>query len=142
MPKDRIILPFSDPLQEVQLDRREHVAHLEKVIEAVRPEFVALDSLRGSHKGEENDSRMQEVLHSVSKLAQKYNFNCLMTHHTNKPAPGMPDIISDVNRIRGSSAIAGQCRTVWALDQPDANSTFLRLHMIKNNIGPKATALG
>ena len=142
MPKDRIILPFADPLQEVQLDRREDIAHLESVIAVVRPAFVALDSLRGSHKGEENDSRMQEVLHAVSKLAQTYNFNCLMTHHTNKPALGMPDIISDVNRIRGSSAIAAQCRTVWALDQPDPTSSFLRLHMIKNNIGPKASPVG
>jgi len=143
VPKDRVVFPFPDPLREVRLDRSEDMAQLERVVKEVgKNPLLVVDSLRGSHRGEENDSRqMQNILSNLSKLVQRHNINCLATHHTNKPQPGEPDVISDVNRIRGSSAIAANCRTVWALDQPDPKSDRLRLHIIKSNLAPKPDAL-
>ena len=143
IPKDRVVLPFPDPLREVRLDRYEDMEHLERVVREVGENpLLVIDSLRGSHRREENDSKqMQNILSNLSKLVQSSNINCLATHHTNKPPQGELDVISDVNRIRGSSAIAANCRTIWALDQPDPESTCLRVHIIKSNLAPKPNAL-
>lgn len=143
IPKDRVVLPFPDPLREVRLDRCEDMEHLERVVREVGENpLLVIDSLRGSHRREENDSKqMQNILSNLSKLVQSCNINCLATHHTNKPPQGELDVISDINRIRGSSAIAANCRTIWALDQPDPQSARLRVHVIKSNLARKPDAL-
>jgi hypothetical protein len=138
--KDRVILPFPDPLQEVQSDK--HIGHLGDVLLEVDASLLIVDSLRGSHKNKENDSDMQRLLSDLSKVVQRYNICCLVIHHTNKPAPGMPDAISSIHRVRGSSAIAAQCRIVWALDDPNPGSGYLRLQMIKNNLAKQADPVG
>lgn len=142
IPLDRFLLPFRDPLQEVRLDNDDDLCQLEALVKTAQPVLVVVDSLRGSHKQEENDSRMQGILHSLARIAEAHNVAVLVIHHTNKPVPGEPDIIDSVNRSRGSSAIAAQSRIVWALDQPDPQSDWLRLHIIKNNLGRTGCAIG
>jgi len=142
IPKSRVVFPFEDPLREIQLDNAADMAQLERVVGYVVPSILVIDSLRGSNTGEENDSRMQGILKNVSRMVLKHDINCLTTHHTNRPPPGQPDVIQDVNRTRGSTAIAAQCRTIWALDRPNKQSEVLRLSVIKNNLAPKPEAIG
>ena len=143
IPKERIIFPFDDTLREVRLDNDADLQRLERVIEAVTPGLLVVDSLRGSHSREENASgEMQKTLSKLAKMVQRFNMCSLVTHHSNKPFPGEPSVIDSIDRIRGSSAIAANFRAVWALDQPDPDSDQLRLHIIKNNLAPKANPLG
>ena len=139
IPGERLVLPFEDPLREVRLDDAHDQNQLELVVDLVKPILIVVDSLRGSHGREENDSgQMQKVLHWLSKMAQKYEVTVLVLHHTNKPAPGLSDVINSVNRIRGSSTIGALCRIVLALDKPNPESDNVRLQMIKNNMAPLA----
>jgi len=134
IPKDRVIFPFKNPLEDVRLDDDRYRAQIETVIRVVKPTLVVVDSLRGSHGKDENDSRdMTKILSFLSRLARDYNIAVLVIHHVRKPTPGGPDVIS-LNRQRGSSATAYLARTVWALERPNPTSTALRLRVIKSNV--------
>jgi len=142
IPKDRVIFPFKNPLEDVRLDDDNHRAQIERVIREVKPSLVVVDSLRGSHGKDENDSRdMTKILSFLAQLARDYNIAVLVIHHVRKPAAGKPDVI-DLNRQRGSSATAYLARTVWALDQPNPASGWLRLRVIKSNVARIPDALG
>lgn len=134
IPKDRVIFPFKNPLEDVRLDDDNHRAQIERVIREVKPSLVVVDSLRGSHAKDENDSRdMTKILSFLSRLARDYNIAVLVIHHVSKPAAGVPDIIT-LNRQRGSSATAYLARTVWGLERPNPASDLLRLRVIKSNV--------
>ena len=66
--KERVILPFPDPLQEVQLDK--DIEHLDQVIQETKPSLLIVDSLRGSNKKDENGSTMQHMI-SASQTSPK-----------------------------------------------------------------------
>jgi len=134
IPKDRVIFPFQNPLEDVRLDDDKHRGQIESVIREVKPSLVVVDSLRGSHGKDENDSRdMTQILSFLSRLARDYNIAILVIHHVRKPGPGEPDIIS-LTRQRGSSATAYLARTVWGLERPNPESDLLRLRVIKSNV--------
>ncbi len=142
IPKDRVIFPFKNPLEDVRLDDDKHKAQIESVIREVKPSLVVVDSLRGSHGKDENDSGdMTEILSFLSRLARDYNIAVLVIHHVRKPGSGEPDVIS-LNRQRGSSATAYLARTVWALERPNPASALLRLRVIKSNVARIPDALG
>ncbi len=134
IPKDRVIFPFKNPLADARLDDDRHRAQIESVVREVKPSLVVVDSLRGSHGKDENDSRdMTRIVSFLARLARDYNIAVLVIHHVRKPAAGEPDIIT-LNRQRGSSATAYLARTVWALERPNPASDLLRLRIIKSNV--------
>jgi LmbE family N-acetylglucosaminyl deacetylase len=142
IPKKRVIFPFKNPLEDVRLDDENHRAQIERVIREVKPSLVVVDSLRGSHQKEENDSgAMTQILSFLARLARDYNIAILVIHHVRKPAEGQPDIIT-LNRQRGSSATAYLSRTVWGLEQPDPTSQALRLRILKSNVAGIPEPLG
>jgi len=135
IPPESIIFPFKDPLVDFKLEQ--HLTHLKSVVAYHKPvDLVVIDSLRGSHGGEENDSKaMQSVMSELVSLAKEFDVAVLVTHHTNKPGPGQPDLV-DLHRVRGSTAITANCRMIWGLEQPDPQDETVRLKVVKSNLAP------
>ena len=134
IPPENIILPFNDPLVAFKLEQ--HLENLKRAIAYHKPDLVVIDSLRGSHGREENDSKaMQSVMSRLVSLAKEFDVAVLVTHHTNKPAPGQPDLV-DLHRVRGSTAITANCRMIWGLEQPDPKDATVRLKVVKSNLAP------
>ncbi len=134
IPPESITLPFKDPLVDFNLDL--HLTDLKRVVAYYKPDLVVIDSLRGSHSRKENDSQaMQSVMSRLVSLAKEFDVAVLVTHHTNKPAPGQPDFV-DLNRVRGSTAITANCRMIWGLEQPDPQDETVRLKVVKSNLAP------
>ena len=132
IPPESIIFPFKDPLVDFKLEQ--HLTDLEKVIAYHNPDLVVIDSLRGSHRKEEKDSKdMQEIMSKLVTLAKRFNIAIIIIHHTNKPAHGQPDFV-DINRVRGSGAIAAQCRMIWGLEKPYPEHETVRLKVVKSNL--------
>jgi len=132
IPPESIIFPFEDPLIDFKLDQ--HLTGLERVIAYHNPDLVVIDSLRGSHRKEEKDSKdMQEIMSKLVTLAKHFNIAIIIIHHTNKPTHGQPDFV-DINRVRGSGAIAALCRMIWGLEKPDPEAETVRLKVVKSNL--------
>jgi len=132
IPPERIIFPFKDPLVDFKLDQ--HLTNLKRVITYHNPDLVVIDSLRGSHRKEEKDSKdMQEIMSKLVTLAKQFNIAIIIIHHTNKPTHGQPDFV-DINRVRGSGAIAAQCRMIWGLEKPYPEHETVRLKVVKSNL--------
>jgi len=140
IPPRQIIFPFKNPLDDFRLER--HLGQLEDVIDYHEPDLVTIDSLRGSHGKEEKDSTgMQKIMSDLVSLAKDFNIAVLICHHTNKPAPGQPDLVT-TNRVRGSGAIAANCRMIWGLEQPDPKDETVRLKVVKSNLASFPKPLG
>jgi len=132
IPPGKIIFPDIDPLVDFKLEQ--HLENLQKAIIYHNPDLVVIDSLRGSHRKEEKDSKdMQEIMSTLVTLAKQFNIAIIIVHHTNKPAHGQPDLV-DINRVRGSGAIAAQCRMIWGLEKPDPEAETVRLKVVKSNL--------
>ncbi len=102
IPFDKMILPLEDdPLASVDLLSDEHVGRIESLICKYKTKAVFLDSLRGSHDGDENCSRVGKVLQNLSKIAERTQAAVIVVHHTKKLDDG--EEIS-ANSSRGSNA--------------------------------------
>ncbi|MGB8645623.1 MAG: DnaB-like helicase N-terminal domain-containing protein [Anaerolineae bacterium] len=142
LPLGNIITPTGDALVDVRLDSPDHreavsrSAHLDDV------KFIVVDSLRGSHRGDENSSEVSEVVKWLAGLARDVNKPILLTHHLRKRGVFDSDGIS-LDRLRGSTAITQYARVVWSLDCPDpAAPEKRRLSVIKSNLGRFPAPLG
>ena len=140
IPPESIIFPFKDPLVDFKLEQ--HLEKLKRAIAYHKPDLVVIDSLRGSHdKPEKGSKDMKEVMSPLVTVAKRFNIAIIVTHHTNKPPPGQPDLV-DINRVRGSSAIAAYCRMIWGLDRPDPKDKTVCLKVVKSNLSPFPDYLG
>jgi len=140
IPRRQIIFPFKNPLDDFRLER--HLGQLEDVIDYHEPDLVTIDSLRGSHGKEEKGSTgMQKIMSKLVSLAKNFNIAVLICHHTNKPAHGQPDLVT-TNRVRGSGAIAANCRMIWGLERPDSEDETIRLKVVKSNLTSFPESLG
>ena len=84
---------------------------------------------------------MQDIMSKLVTLAKQFNIAVIVNHHTNKPGPGQPDLV-DINRVRGSGAIAAQFRMIWGLELPDPKDQTTRLKVVKSNLSPFPESLG
>jgi len=142
VPLEKVIFPFGDPLKDFRLDDEAHRRQLAEVIQYHNPVAIFIDSLRGSHRKEEKSSRaMQEIMSYLTALGKTFDIGIWLNHHVNKPQNDQPDKI-DINRVRGSGAIAAQCRTIVGLDKPDPKYNILRFTMIKSNLANFPDPLG
>ena len=142
LPLDRLLTPLSDPLEDINLGDPEHLKSLTQkaLLDDVR--LVVVDSLRGSHRLDENSSLTIEVVHRLAKLAQLSEKPVLLLHHLRKQGKLDGSEIT-IDRLRGSSAIVQPARVIWAIDTPDLrNPAVHRLKPIKNNLAPLAQAIG
>ncbi len=96
---------------------------LEAQLEDFRPALVIIDSLRRINHGSEvseNSAEFADNIYTLKETLQRYGASGLLIHHSNKDADAM-----GVNKLRGSSAIAGAVWGTITLDhipQPDPNN--------------------
>jgi KaiC/GvpD/RAD55 family RecA-like ATPase len=96
---------------------------LEKKIEDFRPDVVIVDSLKRITHGlqiSENSAEFADNIYTLKELFAKYNCSGILIHHSNKDKEA-----TGVNKLRGSTAIAGAVWGTWQLDhilRPDPNN--------------------
>jgi hypothetical protein len=96
---------------------------LEERLETFRPDLVIIDSLRRISIGtsvSENSAEFADAVYKIKELLFRYSAAGILIHHTNKNQDAL-----GVERVRGSSAIAGAVWGVWELShipKPDPNN--------------------
>ena len=115
--EDATNVQFVDSFKISQLDL------LEEWLESFRPTLVIVDSLRRISAGRqlsENSAEFADAVYQLKELIARYNAAAILIHHTNKNQEAV-----GVERVRGSSAIAGAVWGVWELAHvlsPDPNN--------------------
>ena len=143
LPLDRLLTPFENPLQDVQLDDPEHLAAVSALAKRPDVRLVIVDSLRGAHSRDENSSESIFLVKWLAQLARDTGKTIILTHHLRKRGLLDSDQRVNLERLRGSSAIVQTARLVWAVDAPDPNDEALkRLSVIKNNLARFSEPLG
>lgn len=96
---------------------------LEERLEVFRPTLVIIDSLKRIAHGQqvsENSAEFADSIYTIKELLTAYKAAGILIHHTSKNQEAM-----GVDKIRGSSAIAGAAWGIWQLDhipKPDPNN--------------------
>jgi len=140
LPAHRIKVPFADdPLRSVNLTNLEHLEQIEAVTNKHRCKLVVIDSLRGAHDGDENNSRVAHVLKELASIAERTKAAIIIVHHTRKL---YVDEELTANSSRGSNAILAMVRSQLGIDKPDKTSDWMRLQMLKENLGLKPRPIG
>ncbi len=139
LPLDRIITPFEDPLADVDLDDPDHRLAIADAAARDDVGYVVVDSLSGRSARDERGAAFGEVTGWLASVARDVGKPTSLTHHLRKRTPFDADPKVDVTleMVRGSTAVAQTCRTIWALSQPDPTSQWRRLSQIKNNLAAK-----
>ena len=134
IPLDRLLLPFKiDPLRAVNLMDGEHLKLIEALVNAHRTPLVVVDSLRGSHDGDENCSRVGAVLQSIAAIAERTKAAAVIVHHTRKLAAR--------RRYRAETPPEAatpswpSCGSQIGIDRPDPQSKWCRVRVLKENLG-------
>jgi len=115
--EDAANVQFVDSFKITQLDL------LEDWLESFRPTLVIVDSLRRISAGRElseNSAEFADAIYQLKELIARYNTAAILIHHASKNQEAV-----GVDRVRGSSAIAGAVWGVWQLDhilKPDPNN--------------------
>lgn len=95
---------------------------LEERLDIFRPKLMVIDCLRriAGKEVSENSAEFADNVYQVKELCTRYNCSLILIHHSNKNQDAV-----GVERVRGSSAIAGAVWGVWQLDhilKPDPNN--------------------
>jgi putative DNA primase/helicase len=136
LPASRLLVPDSDSHS---LDRPEDTELLERMIRRNKLPLVIIDSLRGSHGQDENNSKVGEVLKALAGVAERTGAAVVVIHHTKKMAV---DEEATMNSSRGSNAIAAFARVILAIDNPSQDKHWRRIRVVKNNLAPSPEPLG
>jgi archaellum biogenesis ATPase FlaH len=140
LPATLIMVPFhDDPLGSVNLADDGDLARIEALICKYRMKLVVVDSLRGAHDLDENNSKVGQVLQKLAKIAERTGAAVVVIHHTHKLGP---DEEVTANASRGSNALVGLVRSQLGIDRPDKKSDWCRLRMLKENLGLKPEPIG
>jgi hypothetical protein len=140
LPAERIKVPFNDdPLRPINLSDAEHIAQMKALIVKYRIHLVVIDSLRGAHNGDENSSRVAEVLQNLASIAEETKAAIVVIHHTRKIHV---DEEMSADCSRGSNAIIAMVRSQLGIDKPNKDSEWCRLQMLKENLGLKPRPIG
>lgn len=86
---------------------------LEEKLETFRPALVIIDSLKRINSGRqvsENSAEFADNIYQLKELLSRYNASGILIHHSNKN----PEAVG-VDKVRGSSAIAGATWGIWDL---------------------------
>jgi len=132
--KIRIPSPGGDILAPLKIDTQEGWSELEYQIDTYKPELVIVDSLSGSHGGDENSAEIRGLLFNLAELARNKQIALLVTHHLRKKS-ALDGAKIDLGRIRGNTAIAQFARLIFAIDSPDLlDNRQKRLYVVKSNL--------
>ena len=107
----------------LRLDTEEGLGRFCQLIEACRPDVLALDPLVEFHGLEENSTHdMSAVFRNLDKLRERYKLACVICHHTRKPQREDNDR-GDPEGLRGAGYIFGK------------GDSFLMCHVVNRTQG-------
>jgi hypothetical protein len=133
---NRIQTPFADRKETFSLDRPDHIQQLSDVVNQYEPEAVILDSYRGAHSGDENNSRISTGLLAFAGVCEETGTAGLVVHHTRKMRF---DEDIDMNSGRGSGAFLASVVCQIAIDIPDPapgpRDATRRVQLLGENLG-------
>ena len=140
LPEERIKVPFpDDPLRRINLKSTEHLDRIESVICHYRCRLAVIDSLRGAHGDDENNSRIAQILQALTEIAERTNVATVLIHHTRKLFEGEE---LNPNSGRGSNAFWAMVRCQIAIDRPDKSSEWRRVQVLGENLGIAPQPIG
>lgn len=124
--------------QGISLSTDDGLARLEQEIRAQEPDVVMLDSVQQVFQVEENSAAdVGRVFGRLFKLRDSHGVTFLLIHHQRKTlANGHNDALESV---RGSTAFATQCSTVWTVRH--ATSEAIKLQQVKRRGGRKRSLI-
>jgi len=129
----RIKLPFKgEPFRAIDLDNKEHIDRLFNVVCRYKCELVVVDSFRGSHRGEENSSKIVVPMQNLADIGAETNAAVTLVHHTKKMHEG-EEIVA--NSGRGSNTFLQMVSSQLVVDQPNPKSKWRRLQVLGENLG-------
>ena len=123
------------------------VARIGRTAEQLGCRVVIIDSLRGSHRLDENGAQMAALLQDLGSLAQESDLTVIGIHHLRKRS-NMEGSRMTLDRLRGSSVLAAVARSVITLSQPEeeqpagGEEPAILVESIKSNFSMLPDALG
>lgn len=142
LPRDNILFPLSDPMDDVLLDNPDHVQAIENAARLDDVRAVFLDSLTGTTLQDMNKARTFHLTKILAELARNLRKVVIASHHIRKLSLLDERGVVTLQQARGSGAILQTARVVWAIDAPDPNDPDTRrLSQVKNNLLGKGASL-
>jgi hypothetical protein len=124
----------------LNLDSPEDLDRLHSVVCKYKARAVVVDSFRGAHRGNENDSKIVSAVDGLAKIGEDMKAAMVLIHHTGKMLPGQEITI---NSARGSSAFLAALACQIVVDQPDPkNPEVRRFRVLGENLGIAPKPLG
>jgi len=140
LPDERIRLLWDDdPFHAVNLNDDDDLERMVEVVTTRKIPLVVIDSLRGAHEGDENNSNISNTLKNLIGVTEQTQAAVLVIHHTKKIAE---DGEMNADSSRGSNAIIAMARVQLGIDKPDSKDEWLRLRMLKENLGVRPQPVG
>jgi len=140
IPLDALIAPLEQGIQ-VNLEDTNHQAAVTAAAQRDDVRMIVIDSLRGSHRGDENSSELMNLGLYLAGLARDTNKPVIATHHLRKKSAFDGELTQD--RLRGSSAIVQPARLIMGLDTPAPQQPDnKRLSVLKSNLAAKPKPIG
>jgi hypothetical protein len=140
LPHDMLKLPFEDKFQVLDLDKDADIKRAGQLVEDYEIPLIVLDSFRGAHKQNENDSRLAHTLQAMGEICERTGCAGIPLHH---PAKGLEDTEPSLDWARGSGAWLANIRSQIIIDIPDPivdgkrdyNRAWRRVQVIGENLG-------
>lgn len=106
----------------LRVDDPSALDHIRKWLDAHRPDILMVDTLPRSHSGDENDrNAMTRVMDIYDDLRRDLK-GLILAHHNRKEAQ-TGDWADMIDKLRGSSAVAGWIDDILALGKRSHNDT-------------------
>jgi hypothetical protein len=140
LPLDRINVPYQDdPFRRIDLDAAGDIDRIFSVVCRCKARLVVVDSFRGAHGGDENNSRIGRGLQNLAGIAERSKAAVHVIHHTGK----LPeDAELDANSGRGSNVFLAMVRCLIGIDRPDPGSEYRRVRVLGENFGAAPPPVG
>lgn len=143
LPLDKLITPFTDPMQDICLDDQTHLNALANVASIPDVRFIAVDSLGGGTSHNWKDSTMIKPIKAYAEILRDVGKPGILSHHLRKMTVFDNGSEVTLERVSGNTSITQVARVVWGMDMPNqAIPEQKRLSVVKSNFGLKAKSIG
>jgi hypothetical protein len=143
LPVGKIRTPFKDVRQAFHMGDPDHVNRLIDVVSRSRAKLVVVDSFRGAHALDENNSQIGVLLQALAGVSEETKAAVVVIHHTKKLSVG-EDLT--INCGRGSNAFLAAVVMQIAIDIPDSRPNLRdarrRVQVLGENLGSAPTPQG
>lgn len=132
LPVRNILTPFKDRREVVNIDNPEHIKRITAVVNRYKAGLVVVDSYRGAHARDENNSTIAVGLQALGGICEETGVACVVLHHAKKM---QVDEDLTINCGRGSNAFLAAVACQIAIDRPDPKSDWRRVQVLGENLG-------